>query len=148
MTSTPVFKGAKPISIKIEPWTDFPRQSYSIQGDDFCHTKPLTVKLNAKGSRSTVNIKETFSHKEGKWNIEDDVKLWFDLQNNHSLYTRIKSSNYIKVHYDHGITELFTKKWNIYGTYWTDKSLSKNSFRIGAASLHEKCDSDTRIRAN
>jgi len=143
-----VLGGAKPASIKIEPWTDFPRQSYSIQADDFCHTKPLTVKFNAKGSRSTVNIKETLSSKDGKWNVEDDVKIWFDLPNNHSLYTRVKSSNYFKVHYDHGFTEFINKKWNLYGSFWTDKSLTKTSVRIGAASLHEKFHSDSRLRVN
>jgi hypothetical protein len=56
-TSTPVPPGSKPNSIKVEPWTDFPRQSYSIHGDDFCHSKPFVAKFTAKGSRSTLNIK-------------------------------------------------------------------------------------------
>lgn len=49
--------GAKPISIKVEPWTDFPKQAYSIHSDDFVHTKPFVAKFAAKGSRSTLNIK-------------------------------------------------------------------------------------------
>lgn len=56
-SSTPVVTGAKPVSIKVEPWTDFPKQSYSIQSDDFVHTKPFVAKFTAKGSRSTLNIK-------------------------------------------------------------------------------------------
>lgn len=56
-TSTPVPPGSKPNSIKVEPWTDFPKQSYSIHGDDFCHSKPFVAKFTAKGSRSTLNIK-------------------------------------------------------------------------------------------
>jgi hypothetical protein len=55
-TSTPL-TGTKPISIKVEPWTDFPRQPYTIHGDDFCHTKPLVAKFTAKGTRSTLNVK-------------------------------------------------------------------------------------------
>lgn len=48
---------SKPESIKIEPWADFPRQSYSIFGDDFVHDKLFVTKVAAKGSRSTINIK-------------------------------------------------------------------------------------------
>ena len=64
MSSTPavpvtptVVPGSKPTSIKVEPWADFPKQSYSIHGDDFCHSKPFVAKFAAKGSRSTLNIK-------------------------------------------------------------------------------------------
>ena len=148
MTSTTTQTGAKPTSIKVEPWTDFPRQSYTIHGDDFCHTKPLVAKFTAKGSRSTLNVKETVSKKEGVYSVDDDVKLWFDLPNNHSLYTRVKSSSYIKVHYDHGLNQLHGKNWNFYGSFWTDKSLSMASIRLGAASYHEKCHSDNRLRVN
>lgn len=55
--------GTKPASIKVEPWSDFPRQSYTIHTDDFCHEKPLVAKFAAKGSRSTLNLKETVSSK-------------------------------------------------------------------------------------
>lgn len=140
--------GTKPTSIKVEPWTDFPRQSYSIHGDDFCHEKPLTVKFTAKGTRSTLNIKETVSSKDGKFNVEDDVKLWFDLPNNHALYARVKSSNYVKLHYDHGLKEVNGRLWNFYSSFWTDKTLSKNSVRIGAAIINSKYQSDNRIRIN
>ncbi len=40
------------------------------------------------------------------------------------------------------------KLWNVYGSFWTDKSLSKNSVRLGVASYHPKCNSDNRIRIN
>lgn len=48
---------SKPESIKVDPWTDYPRQPYSIITDDFCHEKIGTVKVNAKGSSSVVNVK-------------------------------------------------------------------------------------------
>lgn len=77
------------------------------------------------------------------------MKLWFDLPNNHSLYTKVKSTNYIKVHYDHGICECkHLKKWNFYSSFWTDKTLSKSSIRFGLANYNEKCDSDNRLRIN
>ena len=79
---------SKPESIKIEPWTDFPRQSYSIITDDFCHEKLATVKVNAKGSRSTVNVKASANYDKGNYAISDEVKLWFQLPEGKSLYSR------------------------------------------------------------
>ena len=109
----------------------------------------MVVKFTAKGTRSTLNIKETVStNKDGVWNIEDDVKLWFDLTNNHALYARVKSNNYIKLHYDHGLTLWKDNIWNLYTSFWTDKSLSKSSVRFGFASIHPRCTSDNRLRVN
>jgi len=48
---------SKPESIKVDPWTGYPKQGYSIITDDFCHDKIGTVKVNAKGSSSVVNVK-------------------------------------------------------------------------------------------
>lgn len=64
------------------------------------------------------------------------------------MYTRVKSTNYIKLHYDHGLTQCYGKQWNFYASFWTDKSLSKSSVRVGAASYHPNCTSDNRIRVN
>ncbi len=108
----------------------------------------MVLKFNAKGARSTLNIKETVSSKEGKYNVEDDVKLWFDLPNHHAIYTRVKSSNYLKVHYDHGLFENNGRLWNFYSSFWTDKSLSKSSVRIGAGIVHARYQTDNRIRVN
>lgn len=94
---------AEPQSIKNEPFTDFPRQAYSIISDDFCHEKNLVTKISAKTSKSVIKIKESITNKKDKWSVADEVKLWFDLPNNRSLYAKVKSSDYIKVHYDHGV---------------------------------------------
>ena len=94
---------SKPESIKIDPWVGFPRQPYSMIDDDFCHEKAFVAKIAAKTSKSTINIKETVNSKKGVWSVADEVKLWFDLPNNHSLYTKVKSTDYIKIHYDHGV---------------------------------------------
>jgi hypothetical protein len=48
---------SKPESIKVEPWSDYPRQSYSIINDDFVHDKLAVLKVAAKSEKSTVNIK-------------------------------------------------------------------------------------------
>lgn len=95
---------SKPESIKIEPWSDFPNYSDKIFSDDFVHNSFFVAKVAAKGSRSTINIKETVTNKAGAFSLADDVKFWFSLpQQGHSLYARIKSSNYLKLHYDFGV---------------------------------------------
>ena len=137
---------SKPESIKIEPWTDFPRQSYSIITDDFCHEKLATVKVNAKGSRSTVNVKASANYDKGNYAISDEVKLWFQLPEGKSLYSKIKSSDYIKVHDDHGISRIWNKDWNIYASVNAKKNLDNLSLRLGATHLNGKCHSDNRIK--
>ena len=67
---------------------------------------------------------------------------------NHSLYARIKSSDYLKIHFDHGLHQNGDKQWNLYSSFWTDKSLSKASIRLGAAVIHSRYNSDNRIRIN
>lgn len=39
---------SKPESVKNDKWTDFPRQSYSILSDDFCHDKTFVAKAVGK----------------------------------------------------------------------------------------------------
>jgi len=138
---------SKPESIKIDPWVGFPRYSDSIFGDDFVHNTLFACKVAAKSSRSTVNIKETVSNKGGNWAVADDVKLWFSLpQQGHSLYARVKSSNYVKLHYDMGIKNIKNRNWNFYGSLVSNKSLQNLVFKIGATHVSKACHSDNRFR--
>ena len=137
---------SKPESIKIEPWTDFPRQAYSIITDDFVHDKLACVKVNAKGERSTANIKASVNVDKGTTSLSDEVKLWFQLPGGKSIYSKLKSSNYVKVHYDNGRTRLMDKDWNFYASFNANKSLENMSVRVGATHLGGKCHSDNRIK--
>jgi hypothetical protein len=62
---------SKPESIKIDPWTDFPSQPYSIIGDNFVHSKLFTFKVNSKGEKSTFNVKVNASHEKGSTSLTD-----------------------------------------------------------------------------
>lgn len=140
---------SKPQSIIIDPWTDFPKQPYySILRDDFCHDKFYVEKLQFKNNKGAVNIKATMDSKSGEWKIADEVKLWFELQNNKSVYGKIKSSDYLKFQYDNGVVEWQNRKWNIYGGFNTDKGLKKWSFKLGVAHLSDQFNSDNRLRVN
>ena len=135
---------AKPESVKVEPWADFPRQSYSIFTDDFVHDKLFTLKLNAKGQKSSASAK--FSLKALHNDLQDEIKLWFGLRGDRTLFAKIKSSDYLKVHYDNGIVERWGYKWNHYGSVNTSKALSKLNVRVGAHALSDKLNSDNRFK--
>ena len=62
---------SKPESVKIDPWTEFPKQSYSLVTDDFVHDKLLTVKVNSKGEKSTFNFKANLKGDKGALKISD-----------------------------------------------------------------------------
>ena len=123
---------SKPESVKIDPWTDFPRQSYSFITDDFVHDKIFTWKLNAKGAKSTVNFKANIKSDKTGFKLSDEVKFWFDLPQGRSFYSKIKSTDYLKLHFDNGIFEQWNKKWNLYATLNLTKALTNASLRLGA----------------
>lgn len=137
---------SKPESIKIEPWTDFPRLPYTFISDDFVHEKLFVAKVNAKGVSSTVNLKASVSEDKTSKSVSDEAKLWFDLPKGRSLYAKIKSSSYLKLQLDNGVTEHWGKKWNLYAGLNTTKSLENISVRLGAAHLDSVCHSDNRLR--
>ena len=58
---------AEPESIKVEPFTEFPRLPYSIINDDFCHEKNFVGKITSKSDKSTIKIKEAITNKKGAW---------------------------------------------------------------------------------
>jgi hypothetical protein len=135
---------SKPESIKIDPWTDFPKLPYSFITDDFVHEKLFVGKVNAKGGKSTVNLKATVGSDK---NIAEEVKLWFDLPNGRSFYSKTKN-NYFRVQLDNGITEEWGQKWNLYAGLNANKSLENSSIRLGVAHLGAKCHTDNRLKVD
>ena len=139
---------SKPESIKVDPWTEWPRQSYSLINDDFVHDKLATFKVNAKGAKSTVNLKANIKADKAGLKLTDEVKYWFNLPEGRSFYSKVKSSDYIKLHLDNGIVERWDRKWNLYATLNLTKTLSNASLRLGANHVSPKCNSDNRLRVD
>jgi hypothetical protein len=52
------------------------------------------------------------------------------------------------VHYDHGICQSNGKDWNCYASFVSNKTVTQSSFRLGAASLHPRCNSDNRFKVD
>lgn len=52
------------------------------------------------------------------------------------------------MHFDNGFVERWNKKWNLYATLNSSKSLQNVSLRLGAAHKSEHCSSDNRLRVD
>lgn len=139
---------SKPESIKIDPWTDFPRQPYSIFTDDFVHDKLLTWKVNSKGTTSTFNFKANVKADKAGYKLADELKFWFSLPQGRSLFAKVKSADYLRLQFDNGIVTQNNKNWNLYATLNTNKALSNPSLRLGAHHVSEHCSSDWRLRSD
>ena len=136
----------EPASMKNEPFTDFPRQSYSLIGDDFCHDKAFVAKATAKTAKSVIKLKEAVSYKKDHYSVADEIKLFFDLPKSASLYCKVKSSDYIKLSYDNGIKEWNQKKLYWFGGLNSSKKLKNIVLKAGCGHISEHCTSENRIR--
>lgn len=139
---------SKPESIKIDPWTDFPRQAYSVFTDDFVHDKLFTCKVNSKGLNSTFNFKANIKGDKSGLKLSDELKFWFSLPQGRSLYAKVKSADYLKLQFDNGIITRWNKKWNLYAALNTNKTLSNPSLRLGVDHHSEHCHSGNRLRVD
>jgi len=104
--------------------------------------------VNSKGEKSTVNVKLNINADKGIPTISDEVKFWFTLGENRSLFAKIKSNNYLKLHLDNHIVEKWNQKWNLYASLNLNKAFENISLRLGAGHQSEHCNSDTRLRVD
>lgn len=136
----------EPASTKTEPFCDFTRQPYSFITDDFCHEKFFVVKPTIKTERAILKLKETVTHKGSHYNLAEEVKLWFSLPQNGSLYAKFKGTDYVKLHYDNGPTVYQNKLFNFYAACNSDRTLSLKSVKLGVSHDSEHCHSDNRLK--
>lgn len=68
------------------------------------------------------------------------------MKNGKTIFTRVKSSDQIKVQFDNGITKHWGRSWNLYASFNTSKSLNNLSVRLGAHSFSERLNSDNRLK--
>lgn len=136
----------EPFSTRSEPFTEFPRQAYSFLTDDFCHGKTFTAKVTAKTVRSIIKIKETVGKKKTGLQLSDEVKLWFDLPNTGSIYAKIKSSDYVKIHYDHGLRAYNNNYIYLFGGANSSKLLNNVDVRVGLGHVSQNSNIENRLK--
>lgn len=138
----------EPFSTKSEPFTDWPRQAYSFVTDDFCHEKAFVAKFTTKTGRSQIKIKETVNanSKKTTYQLADEVKLWFSLPNAGTLYTKVKSNDYIKLHYDHGVRSYNGRNLYFFGGVNSSKLLNNIDFRIGFGYISPNSNIENRLK--
>lgn len=140
---------SKPESIKVDPFLSFPSQPFSIFKNDFITSNAWTFKANAKGSRSTLNLKEclTCDPVKNTCKISNELKFWFDLPEGRSLFTKLKSGNYLKILFDNGIIDCpKTGKWNTYASLNSNQSVQNVKVNLGISRIGENKKNDFRIR--
>jgi hypothetical protein len=93
----------EPLSTKVEPFTNFTKQEFTIFYDEFCHERLFVWKSIIKNDRSILKLKETVTLKNGVYNFVEDLGLWFKLPKAGTLYARLKPYDYVKLHYDDGV---------------------------------------------
>lgn len=143
---------SKPFSIRVEPWASFDRQSYSIFTDDFVHEKLLTVKVNQKPSKATINLKEQVAKKGDNYKSSGEIKLWFPIWNsrNGALYFRSRSEG-LKIHYDDGLKSANNSifdYFNLYASYQSHKNFKNAVIKAGGNIIAKSWSLDNRVRVD
>jgi hypothetical protein len=54
---------SKPESMKADPWTSFPEESYNSLMDDFISLNAFTIKITQTPFRGKVNLKQKIERK-------------------------------------------------------------------------------------
>ena len=62
-----------------------------------------------------------------------------------AIFGKVKS-DYLKLHFDNGISECWGSKWNYYGSLNANKSWNNVSLRLGAHFLTNNVNSDNRLK--
>lgn len=91
----------------------------------------MTIKPTVKTANSVVKLKEVIASKGGKFSFSDETKLWFNLPKSGSIYAKIKSGDYIKVHYDDGVRNISGKNVYLYSAVNFNRSLDLLALKVG-----------------
>jgi len=95
-----------------------------------------------------LKIKESVSQKKGLTQLNDEVKLWFDLPNHGTLYSKFKSTDYIKVHYDHGLRSFNGRLFYLFGGFNSNKVLQNINFRAGFGHVADNHSTENRLKVS
>ncbi len=74
------------------------------------------------------------------------MKLWFDLPSHGTLYTKVKSTDYIKVHYDHGLRSYRGNYFYLFGGANSSKLLNNVDPRAGLGYVSDTTNSENRLK--
>lgn len=65
-----------------------------------------------------------------------------------SLYTKVKSTDYIKVQYDHGLRSYKGRFYYAFAGLNSNKLLNNLSFRLGLGLVSENCNTENRLKVS
>lgn len=135
----------KPHSFNTEPFCSLDEGEYEILSDNYAHEKLLNIKLNQKTEKGNLKLKNQISKKDGKLKSSGEIKLWFPFWNNRTLYFKSKN-NEVKLHYDHGISEINKHNVNFFGSFQVQKNFLNPVLKAGFSVIADKYDFNFRAR--
>lgn len=91
-------------------------------------------------------MKQTINSKKGKFGFADETKLWFDLPRGGSIYSKLKSSGELKLHYHDGITTIKGRPFFFYAGLNSNRALELLAVKLGIGHDSEHCHSDNRLK--
>lgn len=75
------------------------------------------------------------------------MKVWFDLPTHGSLYAKVKSTDYIKVQYDHGLRNYGGRYFYFFGGANSSKLLNNVNLRLGFGHVGPNLSTENRLKA-
>jgi hypothetical protein len=129
-----------PHSVHRDCWASLKWFGNPTFSQDFVHDHHLTWKV---ASHSTQGASLRFKQ-EGHVDTSEELKLWFPVDNQH-IFARV-GNDAIKLHFDNGINFINGYKFNFYGSLDFQKNWSRNSIKVGAQNISERCNSDNRLK--
>ena len=105
----------------------------------------MNIKLNQKTEKGNIKLKNQISRKDGKLKSSGEIKLWFPFWNNRTFYFKSKN-NEVKLHYDHGISEINKHNVNFFGSLQIQKNFLNPVLKAGFSVIADKYDVNFRAR--
>lgn len=73
--------------------------------------------------------------------------MWFDLCKHGSLYAKVKSSDYLKLYYNHRLRQCKNNNYYyIFGGFTSSKIYRTVDFRVGLGYISDNCNVENRLK--
>jgi hypothetical protein len=136
---------SEPTSLRQDRWADFPKYSYSLFTDDFLR-RLLNFKFKMESPRSSARVRYATRNGSVPVQLDYEASMLWKIGGEEALMARVKSSDYLKLHYDHGLLEQGGRQWNFYGSLNVTRALRGASVRVGAHLIGDSLQTDNRLK--
>jgi hypothetical protein len=82
---------SQPATIQDEPWTNFPKLSYSFIHDHFVHDHRAVLKLSLRNANGGAEVSQQLKHSDNGFGIYDETKFWMSLPGGRSFFGKVRT---------------------------------------------------------